>query len=76
MSDELPPWPDDFGDLTTEQWLDVEIARSEAAVARLRVAVEALGYIARSTPLDAEYDENILAAKAALRRIGPLPWDQ
>jgi hypothetical protein len=70
---ELPKWPDhvpnkndDWEDMTSA-CEEYERARAEAAIARLRVAVEALDRISISAIHRADIASNALAA------IGPLP---
>jgi hypothetical protein len=74
----LLPWPIEHGGYpTTQDTLDYERARAAAAMARLRVAVEALRDISQRCPKDLKLitSEDIARAEArdALTAIGDLP---
>lgn len=90
MSEPMPEWPneDDFISIEPPDGHeagreDYERARAEAAMARLRLAVEALQVLRPALWLDHRYatdddDKDALLSRAtgvdeALRQIGPLP---
>ena len=79
-SDELPKWPkepeySDLPSLALAQLIAHGNETRNAALARLRVAVEALQLIADSSPAD-DMDGAPDCAREALRRIGPLPGEK
>lgn len=78
MSDKLPEWPVPLDDShisdQTEMnaaWCDYERARAEAALARLRVAVEALGSLGQS--LGCKYGNGAVSVGELLSTIGEVP---
>lgn len=67
---DMPKWPIELGGYPiVEDQRDYHHARAEAAIARLKVAVEALQVVALCDP-DVS-DE--LVARSVLRIIGPIP---
>jgi hypothetical protein len=83
MSEQIPKWPnpDDFyppahlippGSSPTERdMLKYERARADAAIARLKLTVEALDSLGRG--LGCQFGGEVVSVAEALRKIGPIP---